>query len=200
MLLSEVLQLPEKTWTSPANPVTATLTVVGQFSTDQYGYKQPVQLRDDNNVSSEIIVQSKYEKGLMTQNMVGIRARWRLKWYQGQGKQVIVGYCLDKMDGAQQTQTMPQPAASQPQQAPPQPLQQPNTPQPRDYDAENRGKCRTQFVKAAIISGQIIIGPNHTEDIVWWTEFAMTGQVPLPPAKQQAGDLLGQPALEPPNF
>lgn len=91
-------------------------------------------------------------------------------------------------------------ATPQPQQGQQQPTQRPNAPQPRDYDAENRGKIRTQFVKAAIISGQIVIGPNLTEDMNYWTEYAMTGQVPLPPAREQLGEHYDQTSQEPPPW
>ncbi|KKM25500.1 hypothetical protein LCGC14_1594410 [marine sediment metagenome] len=188
MLLQEVYQLPEKQWTPDANPVAATLTVVGQYSTDQYGFKQPVQLKDDQGVSSEVVVQSKYEKGLMNPSMVGNRVRWRLKWYQGSQKQVIVGYCLDKIPSSPGL-------ALQPASALPQTPNTSNTPQPRDYDAENKGKVRTQFVKAAIIAKQIVIGPDHIGDLNYWTEYAMTGNAPLPPERQHPGDLLTSPTL-----
>lgn len=199
MLLQQILQLPEKTWTPDADPVMATLTVVGQYKQGQWGFEQPIQLKDDSGVSSEVVCQSKYEKGLMAPAMIGTRARWRLKWFQGR-KQIIVGYCLDKLDAPQQAPATAQPAASQPQQTTSQPAQRPQAAPPRDYDAENRGKIRTQFVKAAIISGQIIIGPNHMEDMNYWTEYVMTGVAPLPSAKQQASELLGNPSYEEPAF
>jgi len=205
MLLGEILQLPAKTWCPDANPVMATLTVVGEYKQGQYGFEQPIQLKDDSGVSSEVVCQSKYEKGLMAPNMVGVRARWRLKWFQGRAKQVIVGYCLDKITVSgqappfTQAQQAPQ-AAPQPQQAPPQPAQRPNVPQPRDYDAENRGKCRYGMVCACIQSGQIVIrgdtNAGAIEDLNWWVDYAMTGLTPLPPAVQQAGDLLGPPPVD----
>lgn len=50
----------------------------------------------------------------------------------------------------------------------------------RDYDAENRGKCRTQFIKAAIIGGGL--NCRSFEEVLILTEFAMTG---IPPQTQQ---------------
>ena len=210
MLLGEILQLPAKTWCPDANPVMATLTVVGEYKQGQYGFEQPIQLKDDSGVSSEVVCQSKYEKGLMAPNMVGVRARWRLKWFQGRAKQVIVGYCLDKITVSGQappfTQALQAPqAAPQPAQAPPQAAQGPplviNTqtpthaaravkPQPRDYDAENRGKCRYGIVCAYISAG---VDPD-IPTVDYWVDYAMTGQTPLPPARQQAAELLGKPA------
>lgn len=99
-----------------------------------------------------------------------------------------------------QTQPIQPQAQPQGQQAPPQPAQgqqqpaqRPNTPRPklRDYDAENRGKCRYGIICAYISVGVDPVIPT----IDYWVEYAMTGQVPLPPAKQQVGDLLGQPPV-----
>ncbi len=53
----------------------------------------------------------------------------------------------------------------------------------RDYDAENRGKCRTQFIKAAIINGQITCGTFA--DVLMLEEFAMTGVIPPEPASRE---------------
>lgn len=198
MLLSQVCQLPEKQWTPDADPVIATLTVVGQYTektTPFHQYVQPIQLKDDIGVSTEVKIQSKFVEGLVTQNMVGTRARWRLKWYAGQTKQVIVGYCLDKIQSSPAPQPTAPPQALQGPPASPQAPNTSNTPQPRDYDAENRGKIRTQFVKAAIIAKYIVIGPDIIEDVNYWTEYAMTGQAPLPPARQQTSDLLRKPTL-----
>ena len=59
----------------------------------------------------------------------------------------------------------------------------------RDYDAENRGKCRLNIIKAAIIAG----GLNCTcyEHVIELTEFAMTGIIPQysqQPSVPQQGD------------
>ncbi|KKN07448.1 hypothetical protein LCGC14_1066740 [marine sediment metagenome] len=53
----------------------------------------------------------------------------------------------------------------------------------RDYDAENRGKCRTQFIKAAIANGSLRC--DCREDVLNWTEFAMTGEMNQPPQQSQ---------------
>jgi hypothetical protein len=55
--------------------------------------------------------------------------------------------------------------------------------QKRDYNAENRGKCRTQFIKAAIIAGKI--NCTSYNDVIELTEFAMTGIIP-PNSRQPA--------------
>lgn len=182
MLLNEVLQLPEKQWTPDVNPVLATLTVVGQYTeqaTPFHQFTQPIQLKDDTDVSVEVKIQTKFDKGLMAPNMVGRKARWRLKWYQGGQKQVIVGYCLDKLDGSQQAPT----AAPQPAQAPQRPQAQ-NQAQPRDYDAENRGKIRHGLVCAYISAG---IDPD-INNVNYWTDYIMNGQAPLPPGKTNYPD------------
>jgi hypothetical protein len=46
----------------------------------------------------------------------------------------------------------------------------------RDYDAENRGKCRTQFIKAAIIAGQLNCRDYAECDML--VQYAMTGIAP----------------------
>jgi hypothetical protein len=57
----------------------------------------------------------------------------------------------------------------------------------RDYDAENRGKCRTQFIKAAIIGGQIRCRDFVECDML--VRYAMTGDYPpVPQTQQQAPD------------
>jgi len=53
----------------------------------------------------------------------------------------------------------------------------------RDYDKENRGKIRTQFIKAAIINGQIKCGTFA--DVIMLTDFAMTGVIPQERQAQQ---------------
>ena len=206
MLLSNVLQLPEKTWTPDVNPVIAAIMIVGQYTqqTDPFPqFVQQVQLKDDSGVSSEVKIQTKFEKGLLAPNMVGRKARWRLKWYQGAQKQVIVGYCLDKLDAVMDT-TQTQPAATpQPAQAPSQPLQQPiaaqpapNLPQPRDYDAENRGKIRHGIVCAYISAG---VDPN-IQTVDYWTAYIMTGTAPIPPAKEQLGEYFDQSSQQEPPW
>ena len=49
----------------------------------------------------------------------------------------------------------------------------------RNYDAENRGKCRTQFIKAGIQSNQMKC--DTFADVLMFTEFAMTGVIPPQP-------------------
>ncbi|GAI30155.1 unnamed protein product, partial [marine sediment metagenome] len=73
---------------------------------------------------------------------------------------------------SQNTQPSPQQAA-----------QGTNSP-PRDYDAENRGKVRTQFIKAAIISGDLRC--RSFADVLTLTEFAMTGIDPNQPVGNQS--------------
>ena len=181
MLLQEVYQLPEKQYTPDINPVLATLTVVGEYTqqTDPFPqYVQQVQLKDESGVSAEVKIQTKYEKGLMAPNMVGRKARWRLKWYQGGQKQVIVGYCLDKMGAPQQTPSAAPQAAQAPSPAP----QSSNVPQPRDYDAENRGKIRHGLVCAYISAG---VDPD-IQTVNYWMEYIMTGNAPVPPGQNPA--------------
>jgi len=64
-----------------------------------------------------------------------------------------------------------QDGAPQPQQQPSQPRQQPNT-KPRDYDAENRGKCRSLALCAMIAAG---IQPDYNL-CDKYVEYMMKGQ------------------------
>lgn len=181
MLISEVLNLPEKTWTPKDDAVMATLTVVGPYTKDQYGFKQPIQLKDDSGVSSGIIVQTKFEDGLMAQSMISTKARWCCKWYSAHGKQFIVGYCMDKLQSQAAT---PAPQATQaPQPAAQRPFAQ-SQPQPRDYDAENKGKIRHGLVCAYISAG---VDPN-IETVNYWMDYIMTGQAPIPPGQTNYPD------------
>ncbi|KKN22340.1 hypothetical protein LCGC14_0916060 [marine sediment metagenome] len=192
MLISQVLNLPEKTWTPDNDPVTAMLMSVGPSKNDQYGYKQKVVLKDDTQASTEITVQTKFADGLMTENMIGTTARWRCKWFgsQYQGNQ-IVGYTLDKMPQASTSQ----PAPPQAPQAPPTSPQQTNARnkpngQP-DWDAIAEGKVRHGVVCACLQSGkEPDIGACD-----YWVRYIIDGKAPLPPARKQMGDLLTKPTL-----
>lgn len=92
-------------------------------------------------------------------------------------------------NAAAQTQPIQPQAQPQGQQAPQQPAQRPNVPQ-KDDRAE--GMVRHGVVCAYISAG---VEPEVPQ-VQYWTEFIMTGQTPLPPAKQQAGDLLGKPPVD----
>ncbi len=70
---------------------------------------------------------------------------------------------------------------------------QANAPQ-RDYDAENRGKCRTQFVKAAIIAGQMSCRDFAECDLL--VSYAMTGRVPAFPLPDQSRQVPDTPASD----
>ncbi len=190
MLISEVLTLPEKQWTPDADPVMATLMSVSPYKTDQYGYKQPVILKDDTQASTQIIVQTKFPEGLMTENMIGIKARWCCKWYAGRGGNQVVGYCLDKMQAQGQPIAAPQP----PQAAPASP-QSPKLANPQ-YDKNTSIERQCAF-KAACNRAQ---GMKWTDGEI--IALAMAGQyfietgysitdVPDIPS----GDLLSKPTL-----
>ena len=136
MLLSEVFNLPEKQWTPDGNHVYAELTAVGVYKSGQYGFKQPITLKDLGGNEIGITVQTKYEKGLCTSAMIEAKASWRLKWYSSkQGKQ-LVGYCLDKLSEGGQ------PAAQNAQQAPPQAAQSTQGTKDVDWDAKDLRMAR----------------------------------------------------------
>lgn len=97
MLLNEVFNNPEKQWTQDGNHVYAEIIGAQPYSTDKYGFKQPIILRDLNGNEMKVTIQTKYEKGLITPTMTGAKASWRLKWYNSKAGKQLVGYCLDKL-------------------------------------------------------------------------------------------------------
>ena len=136
MLLNEVFNNPEKQWTQDGNHVYAEIVSVQSYKTDQYGFKQPVTLRDIGGNQMAVTIQTKYEKGLCTPTMVGAKASWRLKWYGGQRGKQLVGYCLDKLP--ESGQATPQNAPQAPSQA----VQASNAPKDVDWDAKDLRMAR----------------------------------------------------------
>lgn len=161
MLLSEVFNNPEKQWTQDGNHVYAEIVSIQPYKTDQYGFKQPVTLKDLGGNQMAVTVQTKYEKGLMTPTMIGAKASWRLKWYGSQrgGKQ-LVGYCLDKLpNGGQAT---PQST----QQAAPQAAQASNAPKDVDWDAKDqRSANQTALNGAALLLDALSRSTDGASDV-----------------------------------
>lgn len=111
----------------------------------------------------------KASKQALTENDIGAQVEWNCEV-----KQDRRGQNYNKFTKPQDPQYASQGRATRPQQA----RQGTNAPQARDYDAENRGKVRTQFIKAAIIAGTLKC--KCYDDILTLTDFAMTG---IDPAK-----------------
>ncbi len=134
--------------------------------TDQWGNQyQDVTVR----TAQGDIVGQKASKTALTENDVGAQVEWNIEVKQNQRNQNYNKFTKpqDPQYGSQNRATRPQRAA-----------QGTNVSRSRDYDAENRGKVRTQFIKAAIIAGTL--NCKCYDDILTLTEFAMTG---IDPAK-----------------
>ncbi|GAH33723.1 unnamed protein product [marine sediment metagenome] len=110
------------------------------------------------------ITGQKASKMALTENDVGNQVVWNCDV-----KQNSRGQDYNKFIKLQDPQYASQGSPQRPQSS----TQRPNTPQTRNYDAENRGKVRTQFIKAAIIAGTLKC--NCWDDVLTLTEFAMTG-------------------------
>ena len=111
----------------------------------------------------------KASKTALTENDIGTQIEWNIEVKQNQRNQNY-----NKFTKPQDPQYASQNRATRPQTS----AQRPNVSQSRDYDSENRGKVRTQFIKAAIIAGTLKC--ICYDDILTLTEFAMTG---IDPAK-----------------
>ena len=114
----------------------------------------------------------KASKQVLTENDIGAQVSWNCE-----PKQNSRGQNYNKFTKPQDSQYAPQGGVTRTQQA----RGGTNAPKARDYDAENRGKIRTQFVKAAIIAGTLKC--QCFGDVLTLTEFAMTG---IDPAKSQS--------------
>lgn len=136
--------------------------------TDQWGNKyQDVTVQTaQGDISGQ-----KASKTALTQQDIGTQIEWNLEVKQNTRNQNY-----NKFTKPQDPQYGSQGSSQRPQQA----RQRTNAPQARDYDAENRGKVRTQFIKAAIIAGTLKC--QSFEDVLNLTKFAMTG---IDPAKSQ---------------
>lgn len=184
MQLSDVLKLPEKTWTQKGNGVNAVINTVHKANQGNYGWQQPVNITDLTGNTMDITFETEYPESLLSQDHVGKRAIWRLKWWKGRRGQSISGYPEQQLDEAGQPEKWQLPSAlqtpPQPQQGVQQPAQATKTPQAQnntpDWDAIAEGKVRTQFIKAGIISKQLKC--ETLQDILSWTTFAMTGVDP----------------------
>ncbi len=125
MQLSDVLKLPEKTWTQKGNGVNAVINTVHKANQGNYGWQQPVNITDLTGTTMDISFQTEYPESLLSQDHIGKRAIWRLKWWKGRRGQSISGYPEQQLDEAGQPEKWQLPSALQ---TPPQPqesVQQP---------------------------------------------------------------------------
>lgn len=110
------------------------------------------------------ITGQKASKKALDESDIGLEIEWNCEVKQDKRKQDY-----NKFTKLQDPQYSSQDSPQSPQHA----RQGTKAPQARDYDAENRGKVRTQFIKAAIIAGTLKC--KCYDDVLTLTEFAMTG-------------------------
>lgn len=145
----------------------------------------PTNFRDDwGNHYQDVTVRTaqgdisgqKASKNELTQNDIGTQVNWECEVKQDRRSQDYNKFTKpqDPQYGSQGSSQRPQSNA-----------QRPNAPQVRNYEAENRGKVRTQFIKAAIISKQMTC-QSH-QDVLMLTEFAMSGKEPQIPINEPVG-------------
>jgi hypothetical protein len=186
MQLSDVLNLPEKTWTQKGNGVNAVINTVHKAKQGQYGWKQPVNVTDLTGATMDITFETEYPESLLSQDHVGKKAIWRLKWWQGRRGQNVSGYPEQQLNEAGQPVKWQLPPALQTpqnqQQAPQQAPQPTNSPQdvqirmPDTYaypvtPTTARRMARCVFIEAMLRNGQKPLY-SYIEELV---EFTMTG-------------------------
>ncbi len=199
MQLSDVLKLQEKTWTAKGNGVNAVINTVHKATQGNYGWQQPVNITDLAGTTMDISFQTEYPESLLTQNHVGKRAIWRLKWWKGRRGQNISGYPEQQLAEDGQPEKWQLPAVLQTpqnqQQAPPQTPQATKAPQPTpqankppDWDAIAEGKVRHGVV-CALLSSRSLEAMPVTEKIDYWVNYIITGKVPDPNLKWEEKDV-----------
>jgi len=133
MQLSDVLKLPEKTWTQKGNGVNAVINTVHKAKQGQYNWKQPVNVTDLTGATMDITFETEYPESLLDQKHIGKRAIWRLKWWTGKRGQSISGYPEMQLNEAGQPEKWQLPSALQP----PQNQQQGTRPSPQGTNVLN---------------------------------------------------------------
>lgn len=129
MRLSDVLLLPEKTYTGKGNGVQGKILAVGQVTVNGEWSNQPISLQGIDNTKCNITHSSKHPDSMLNASHIGKDTTWRLKWWNNsrQQRQEISGYPEFKIEGEPSMTAQPNPALpyNQPQ-SNPQPLQQAN--------------------------------------------------------------------------
>jgi len=174
-----------------------------------------VSVLDDTGVKKNVTLRG----ALPTMNMINQRVQFNLRSYQGtyQG-QPYTGYSGFWYNRATVNQGQPQMPPQAAQAAPQQPTYTPvpqttpqstyTPPKKRDYDKENRGKCRFGFYQAMLSSGvkpaDIISNLMTLSAVEKLVRFSMEGidkDKPMPePSPQPTADTIpGEPVNEPVN-
>ncbi len=145
-----------------------------QWKNGDISYETECQCTDGPGQSQTVYATSKFPEPVFDANDINKAMDWKMKWFNTQQGAKVCGYPLKPTKRQQFTnQQAPQPQqqpnfnpARQPQPAggaipytPPQqtytPVQQPK---PRDYDKENRGKCRFGLYQACLQAGLPPVG------------------------------------------
>jgi hypothetical protein len=199
MQLSDVLNLPEKTWTQKGNGVNAVINTVHKATQGKFNWKQPVNITDLAGNTMDITFETEYPESLLSQDHVGKRAIWRLKWWRGRKGQSISGYPENQLNEAGQPEKWQLPSALQtpqvPQQTPQQPAQATNIPQnaqirmPDTYaypvTPETAYRmARVVFIEAMLRNGQKPL-LTYIEELA---DFAVTGKIPDPDLQWEEKD------------
>lgn len=188
MRLSDVLLLPEKTYTDKNNGVQSKILSVEEPPRFNNGYyNQYITLQGLDNTKATIEHSSQKPDSMLNQSHVGKDSTWRLKWWGK--KQNLSGYPLFAIQGEGSMTAQPAPAVpyNQPQNAP-QPLQQAN-PTARtivqdkpDWDAIAEGKVRHGVVCAFIQAGKFDVDVSIID---YWVRYIIDGTVKAPEPQPQ---------------
>lgn len=114
MRLSDVLQLPEKTYTPKGNGVQGKIISIGQVTVNGEWSNQQVSLQGLDNTKATITHSSKHPDSMLNQSHIGKDSTWRLKWWfnRNQQRQEISGYPEVKIAGEASQTAQPAPAVS----------------------------------------------------------------------------------------
>ncbi len=146
-----------------------------QWPSGDISYETECTCTDGPGQTQVVIATSKFPDPVFDENDINRPMDWKMKWFNSKEGVKISGYPLKPKQHGEQRQQQPgsfqqapqQPnfnPARQPQPAapaggaipftPPQQTYTPiNQPKPRDYDKENRGKCRLKLYEAHIQGG-----------------------------------------------
>ena len=147
-----VQNAPEKQWVDDVN---LTVLSIGTVKEGKFGFEQEIQVKDETGHESPFKVQSKYEDGMMDIIDVGLTQPFRCKWWNAKSGAQVGGYCTRAAQKPPQRSTGGTPGfgAKMPASAPLNQRKPAFGGKERDYDKENRGKCRFGFLQALVQNG-----------------------------------------------
>ncbi len=175
MNFQDVRDAREKQW---VDGIGVTVKSFGAEPNDRFGnFIQGVIGVDAANEEYGFKIATQYEETLLVSGEIGQTLPFRLKWFNSKAGAQMQGYCTKPKKLRAQPAAQPTPQPQTPQRAPQAPTQQ--MPPPRDYDKENRGKCRFGFYQAAIQSGMsptsLVKDKAGLDAIEQLVEYSMNG-------------------------